>query len=340
MRVHPGKLTIAVGVGVVGLALASQQRRPPRRTFRGSTVLITGGSRGLGLELARCWAKEGARVVICARTTQDIQRAVNELRQQGYDAAGFTCDVTSQEDVNDWVATVLDRYKTIDVLVNNAGIIQVGPQECMTFADYQRAFNTHLWGPLYTVQAVLPHMRGRRAGSIVNIASIGGEISVPHLLPYNASKFALVGLSEGLCAELARDGIYVTTVCPGIMRTGSPRNALFKGQHRKEYTWFSLGASMPVLSISSPRAAGQIVEACREGLPYLAISLPSKAAVRFRGLFPNLTARLMQTVNLLLPRAGGIGPASREGKDSFSHWSPSKLTWLNDRASTQNNEVR
>src|SRR4029434_5355216 len=100
-------------------------------------------------------------------------------------------------------------------------------------------------------------------GRIVNIASIGAKIAFPHLLPYTASKFALAGLSEGLRTELAQDGIYVTTVSPGLMRTGSHVNALFKGQQRKEFALFS--AANAWISTSSTRAARQIVEACRYG---------------------------------------------------------------------------
>ena len=130
---------------------------------------------------------------------------------------------------------MVDEIGQIDVLVNNAGIIQVGPLDTMTAEDFRRALQTHFWGPLNTILAVLPQMRMRKAGRIVNISSLGGRVSIPHLLPYSASKFALVGLSKGLHSELRKEGITVTTVCPGLMRTGSPRNAEFKGKHRAGY---------------------------------------------------------------------------------------------------------
>src|SRR5204863_5194639 len=119
--------------------------------------------------------------------------------------------------------------------------------------------------PLFTTLSVLPAMRRQGEGRIVNISSIGGKIAVPHLLPYDASKFALTGFSEGLRAELLKDGIYVTTVCPGLMRTGSPRNADFKGQHEAEYAWFSIGDSLPGMSMSAEAAAERIVTAFRQG---------------------------------------------------------------------------
>ena len=135
----------------------------------------------------------------------------------------------------------------------------------MTLDDYEQAMAVHFWAPLICTELVLPDMRRRGEGRIVNIASIGGQIGTPHMIPYSASKFALNGLSQSLRAELTKDGVYVTTVCPGFMRTGSPRNAKFKGQHRAEYAWFSIVNSMPLISMNADRAARQIISACRYG---------------------------------------------------------------------------
>lgn len=333
-------LKLALGVGMVAVALKLVQARRQRYSFEGQVVLITGGSRGLGLELARCWAEEGAKVIVCARTASDIAHVVDELRGQGFDVHGIICDVTAKERVDDLIKAVLKRWGTLDVLVNNAGIMEVGPVECMKLKDFERTLDTHFWGPLNTIRAVLPHMRRRGRGRIVNIASVGGEISVPHLVPYSASKFALVGLSEGLCAELAAVGIHVTTVCPGLMRTGSPRNAHFKGQHRKEYAWFSIAAAMPGITMSSRHAAKKIIRACRDRRPYLALSLPAKAAIRIHALCPSLFARMMRLVNHFLPSRDGADDSRRRGDESFSVWSPSPLTWLNESAAIRNNEVR
>src|SRR6185437_14182851 len=176
--------------------------------------------------------------------------------------------------------TVHSRFGAVDVLVNNAGVIQVGPIEVMTHEDFELAMQAHFWGPLNTIMAALPGMRQRRSGRIVNISSIGGKVSVPHLVPYSASKFALVGLSEGLQAELAKDGIKVTTVCPGLMRTGSPRNADFKGKHRAEYAWFSISDALPGASMSAERAARQIIAACRRGDAEIILSLPANVAAK------------------------------------------------------------
>lgn len=336
-----GLLWAAAGVGgaLVARALVNQWRK---FDFRGKSVLITGGSRGLGLVLAREFAKEGARVSICARDPEELERARRDLVARGAEVFAFPCDVTDRSQVQEWVKLSADRFDGVDVLVNNAGIIQVGPVEVMTLADFEEAMKVHFWGPLYATIAALPEMRRRGAGRIVNVTSIGGKVGVPHLVPYCASKFALVGLSESLRAELLKDGILVTTVCPGLMRTGSPRNAVFKGRHRAEYAWFSISDSLPVTSMMAERAARQIVRACRRGEAEVILSTQAVVAIRFRQLFPELFADMSGLVNMLLPGARGedsIGARRAKGKESESDWSPSALTALTESAAERNNEL-
>jgi short-subunit dehydrogenase len=331
-------LTLLAAAGGAVLA-RSLYRRWKAYDFKDKSVLITGGSRGLGLVLARQLAEQGANITICARDEDELERARQDLQKHGADPFTVKCDVTNNGEVQEMVHAVTNRFGRIDVLINNAGIIQVGPMEVMTLDDYKEAMNAHFWGPLHTILAVLPGMRERKGGRIVNISSIGGKISVPHLVPYSASKFALVGLSEGLRAELRKDGVVVTTVCPGLMRTGSPRNAKFKGRHHEEYAWFSISDSLPVTSISAERAASQIIDACRHGDAELVISVQAKLAVLFHGIFPGFTADMLGVVNELLPEPGGIGSSSLKGKESMSGWSPSWLTTLTEEAAVANNEI-
>ena len=126
--------------------------------FRGKVVAITGGSRGLGLELARLWAQEGARVAICARTPADLERAERELVDAGHEVFFMPCDVTQRDQAAAFINRVVAHWGSVDVLVNNAGIIQTGPLDCMTLEDFNNALATHFWGPLYLMQAVLPLM--------------------------------------------------------------------------------------------------------------------------------------------------------------------------------------
>ena len=200
----------------------------------------------------------------------------------------------------------------------------------------------HLWAPFTLMCEVIPQMRHRGGGRIVNISSIGGKIAVPHLSAYCASKFALVGLSDAMRSELASDNIYVTTVAPGMMRTGSHVNAKFKGQHAAEFAWFATAASMPLLSIKAERAAAQILEACRRGRPELTITIAARAATIGNALFPSLTGHAMKLVNRLLPNAtGSLGDAARSGSECRSPDLPPKwLTRLADGAISRNNEAR
>ena len=211
---------------MLGRALIRHRRK---WDLQGRTILVTGGSRGLGFLVARELLLEGARVAICARDADTLSRAQQQLEGDGGPVVAIPCDVAVREDMERVVGRVTEELGPIDALINNAGAITVGPLNTMRLADFHDAMNTNFWGALHAILAVLPEMRRRHAGRIVNIASIGGKLAVPHLLPYSASKFALVGLSEGLRVELAPDGIQVTTICPGLMRTGSPRHAFFKG---------------------------------------------------------------------------------------------------------------
>jgi NAD(P)-dependent dehydrogenase (short-subunit alcohol dehydrogenase family) len=327
---------LALGAFLGARALISARRS---YDLRGRVVLITGGSRGLGLALAREFAGRGSRVAVCARDADELERARLDLEGRGAQVLALACDITDGARVDAVVRDVTSQWGRIDVLVNDAGVIQVGPLDTLTREDYEDAMRTHFWGPLNTIMAVLPQMRARRDGRIVNISSIGGKISVPHLLPYSASKFALTGLSEGLRAELARENVLVTTVCPGLMRTGSPRNAQFKGKHRAEYAWFSIADATPVLTTSAESAARRIVDACRNGDAELVFPFLTTLAVGFHGLLPGVTSDILGLVNRALPDADGAGTARVRGAESQSKLSPSPLTALGDRAAARNNEL-
>ncbi len=329
----------AAGLGL-GWAASNALANRRRIEFAGKVVLLSGGSRGLGFVMARQLLDEGAKVVMSGRDKESLFDAEVALEKYGDRLYTVPCDVTDVDSVRTLVQAALDHFGHIDVLINNAGTIQVGPMDTMGPHDFDVAMKTHFWGPLHLSLAVLPHFRERKAGRIVNVSSIGGKVSIPHMLPYSASKFALTGFSEGLTSELRAENIFVTTVCPGLMRTGSPRNAYFKGEHRLEYAWFSVADSLPGLSMKVSTAARKIIEACRYGQAELVLGLPTKLVVSGHALFPNFVSFVLAQVNRALPGAGQAGTEAFKGKESESFVSPSVLTASTEKAAEETNQFR
>ncbi len=293
----------AAGAAAAGLAawrLASRRQA----SLAGQVVVITGGSRGLGLQLAQEFAAQGCRLALCARSGEELDLACQMLERGGAEVFTAECDVSSRRQVDRFIGDVQSRFGQIDVLVANAGVIQVGPIENMEVEDFEQAMNVMFWGVLYPVWAALPHMLARKRGRIVTITSIGGKVSVPHLVPYSCAKFAAVALSEGLRTELGPKGIRVLTVVPGLMRTGSFLNAKFKGRQQDEFRWFGLSATLPGVSMDAERASSQIVSALRKGRSETILSAPAQVAARLHGAFPELTQAVLALVNqVILPSA-------------------------------------
>jgi NAD(P)-dependent dehydrogenase (short-subunit alcohol dehydrogenase family) len=311
------KRSLVLTLGVLALA-GYVVSRAARRTcsFAGKVVLITGGSRGLGLVLARQFCSEGAHVALLARDGDELARAREDLMRRGGSVHSISCDLLDRKQTDAAIREIVDHFGGIDVLINNAGIIDIGPLDHMQREDFERAMNLHFWAPFNMIMQVIPHFRRRGGGRIVNIASIGGKMAVPHLAPYCASKFALVGLSDAIRAELARDRIHVTTVTPGMMQTGSHVHAKFKGDYRAEYTWFSISAALPFASVKAERAAAQIISACRRGLPSLTIPLAARITILGSALFPNIAGSMMKVVNAVLPSPSDPdGDVSRSGAE-------------------------
>ena len=332
---------IAVGAAAGGALMIARAVLARERDydFRGKVVLITGGSRGLGLVLARQLAGQGARIAICARDAQELSTAERDIRAHGADVFAVPCDLSIREDVQRMVTEVINHFGQIDVLINNAGTIAVGPIESMRLEDYHYSMDTIFWAAANTAYYVVPHMQHRRTGRIVNIGSIGGKIGVPHLTPYCAAKFAVTGWSRALRGELLKDGIVVTTISPGLMRTGSPRNAEFKGKNTAEYAWFKISDSLPVLSMSAEQAAYEIISATRRGAVDVVLGIPAKVAVMFDQLFAELSGDLTAVAGKLLPAMGGIGTRKLRGAESESDASESFVTESTDEAARRNNEV-
>src|SRR2546423_1762942 len=312
--------------------------RTVRYPLHDKVVLITGGARGLGLVLARHIFARGGNVALISRDPPELARAKADLVPPRGKVLTIECDLLDAGQIQSTVRKIIDRFGKIDVLINNAGIIEVGPLEHMTREDFERAMRLHFWAPFELISQIVPEMRIWGGGRIVNISSIGGKVAVPHLAPYCTSKFALTGFSDALRAELARDNIHVTTVAPGMMRTGSHVNAKFKGRHDVEFAWFAASAGAPLISMNADRAARKILAACRRGQPSLTLTFAARGAILGNALFPNLTGYFMKFVNRFLPDAAyENGSQSRVGSE-LPRRTPNWMMRLADLATKTNNE--
>jgi NAD(P)-dependent dehydrogenase (short-subunit alcohol dehydrogenase family) len=334
------RLWIGAGALLVGSWITTRFIRTAQYTLRDRVALITGGSRGLGLVLARHICDQGGKVALLARDAQELARAKADLTARGGKVLTVECDLLDRDQIQAAVREIIDHFERIDVLINNAGIIEVGPLDHMTREDYDRAMRLHFWAPYELISRILPEMRLWGGGRIVNISSIGGKVAVPHFAPYSASKFALTGFSDAVRTELARDNIHVTTVAPGLMRTGSHVNAKFKGNHDAEFAWFSASAGTPLISMDADRAARKILAACRRGQPSLTLTFAARSAIAGNALFPNLTGYAMKIANRFLPDIADEGGEQSRAGSELPRLTPEWMTRLADRATRRNNEEK
>ncbi len=309
-----------------------------KSALAGKNIVVTGGGRGLGLQIAREAARRGARIGLCARVGAELEAAQRELEASGAKVVTCVCDVREDASVEAAFARFETELGPPDALFNVAGIIGVGPIEALALRDFRAAIETNFLGAVRATYAVLPGMRARKSGAIVNVTSIGGAIAVPHMLPYCASKFALLGFSEALHAEVARDGVRVTTIVPGLMRTGSPPHATFAGQAKKEYALFALGDATPITSVSVEHAAKLIVAGCERGAARVVVSWQAKLALLINRISPALMRETLTLAGRVLPR-GGDRPQHQSGFASESVATASPINVLSKEASETQNET-
>jgi short-subunit dehydrogenase len=330
---------VAIGAGAAWALLGATLARARRKRLAGQVVLITGGSRGFGLALACEFVKLRCRVAICARDQDELMRAQQILMRSGREVFSLACDISDRNGVTAMLESVTRHYGHIDILVNNAGEITVSPFENLEEADFEQAMAVMFWGTLHATFAVLPSMRERGQGRIVNVTSIGGKVSVPHLLSYSCAKAAAVAFSNGLGNEVRQFGIEVTTIIPGLMRTGSHVNAQFKGDRAAEASWFGAAASLPLLSLNPERAARLAIKAVCAGKTESVLGAPAQILSRAQTLFPGLTAEVLRLSNTLLPTGSADQSMQTGGELEDQHGSLYRVvTSLGRRAGQKLNQ--
>ena len=316
MRLQDKLLLGLIGGGAALWAGRSYLRSRRRIGLRDRVVVVTGASSGLGLLTARHAAEQGARLVIAARDESDLMDAADDLRRSGSpDVLAIPTDVSKQDEAEALIARTVEHFGRIDVLVNNAGTMLVAPVEDMTVGDFETVMATNFWGEVYPSLAAIPHMQRQGSGRIGHVVSIGGKVSVPHMLPYTSSKFALAGFSEGLRAELVKDNIYVTAIYPGTIRTGAHPHVEFKGHQEAEYSWFGLSDTIPGLSVSAHRCAEALWDAVLHGEPEVVFGLQAKLAVGLHNLLPGWYSESNALMNALLPGPTADSTDPRRGSE-------------------------
>jgi NAD(P)-dependent dehydrogenase (short-subunit alcohol dehydrogenase family) len=324
----------ALTAGALAVFHGSRRSRLP--SWQGRVVLITGGARGLGFALARCFADRGAIVWLAARHGDQLDRAVDRLRLPGAEIHAHVVDVRDREAVEALVAAVVARHGRLDAVVNNAGVITAMPFDNAELSDFAESLDTHFWGPLHVIRAALPWLRRQPISHIINVSSIGGRVGVPHLAPYCAGKFALAGLSDVLRAELAGDGVWVTLATPGLMRTGSVGNVRVRGDHVAEARWFAALSAMPLTSQHAMRAAGEIVTAAGRRRAVVMPGWQARLQHAANTLAPELTAAVLQAVSRrVLPNAVPGPSPSRAVSELDLGWAAPLVSAVTARAYNQ-----
>ena len=183
-------------------------------------ALITGGGRGIGRAIAIAYAREGAKLAICARTASEVEQTAKEIRLMKTHAEGWACDVSVEESVNDLIEKIVEKFGRIDILVNNAGVMtRPVPTAELEVKKWDYTMAVNLRGPFLLCRAVVPIMMKQGGGSIINVSSMIGRGAYPNFIAYATSKWGLEGFTQTLAAELRSSRIRVNSVEPGVVAT-------------------------------------------------------------------------------------------------------------------------
>jgi NAD(P)-dependent dehydrogenase (short-subunit alcohol dehydrogenase family) len=276
-------------------------------TFAGKTVVVTGGSMGIGEAIARAFHQAGANLVILSRDLSRAEAACRRLQAPDR-ALAAACDVRRRAQIEAAIQAALAGFGRIDVWVNNAGhglLDAVATMDRDAFADM---FATNVFGAVDAMQAVVPVMRRQGAGTIVNVSSVAGHIAVPYMGAYSASKHALNALSKTARLELREHGIRVLTVCPGYVRTDFAVNAVKGSDVRRVGERVRRG-------IPADRVARAVVKAVARGRREIVVPASDRIKIRLYQWFPRFIERaMMRMIGPTSPEEIAAAEARRQGR--------------------------
>lgn len=248
-------------------------------------AVITGASEGIGAAIARRFSREGARVVLAARSEEKLKALAEELGSER--ALAVPTDVTDAEQVKRLMARTREHFGGLDILVNNAGVGLYASVAEMAWADFEQMWKVNFFGVVRCIREALPDLRERR-GIVVNISSVAGKLAIPYLTGYCASKFALNALSTGLRMELTQAGVRVVVVCPGTVRTPFHQSAFRSNRLPEVFAQRSRGG------ISAERVAAATLRAVVRGRREVVVPWQLRLAVGFRNLLPAFADGILQ----------------------------------------------
>jgi meso-butanediol dehydrogenase / (S,S)-butanediol dehydrogenase / diacetyl reductase len=241
--------------------------------LKDSVAIVTGGARGIGRGIAYELANEGARIVIADLPVVGAERdeTIGEIKKRGGEAIAVDCDVREFAQAQTMVQRAIDAFGQVDVLVNNAGVIRIGPVVAFAEDDWDLIMDVNTKGTFLCSKAVIPHMAGRQSGKIVNISSIAGKRGRPFASAYCSSKWAVIGFTQALAYELAPANINVNAICPGEVDTHMWQDVILPmaapaGQQTKQEAWEAmLKRDVPLARPQTPEDMGRaVVYLCRE----------------------------------------------------------------------------
>jgi short-subunit dehydrogenase len=241
--------------------------------FKDKVVLITGASSGIGRESAIEFAKLGANIILISRTKEKLEQVAHELKKFNVTTLTCQCDVSDKQQVKEMSKTVLEKFDSVDILVNNAGFAIYGSVSDLSIDEIESQMETNYFGMVYCIKNF--SMLDKKSGHIVNVASVAGSFGLPGIASYCASKFAMLGFSEGLKHELKNSGVGITVVSPIMVRTNFFEHPSFENMPKFSPT-----------SLSSKTVAKAILKAANS--PRLEIIVPSvvRGAVWMKNTFP------------------------------------------------------